>query len=55
MKKLMNLKEVKKMSKNQQRSINGGRMKCYVNGSCISFGPQCAELICVFGEFGSSC
>ena len=51
MKKLMNLKGVKKLEKAQQRGINGGRMQqCFVNGRCISFGRQCAELRCVFGE-----
>ena len=46
MKKLMNLKGVKKLEKAQQRGINGGRMQCFVNGRCISFGQRCAELIC---------
>jgi hypothetical protein len=46
MKKLMNLKDVRALNKKQQLSISGGRMKCLINGVCIDYGRQCAELIC---------
>ncbi len=52
MKKLANLKSVKTLSKKQQKGVNGGRAQCMMGGVCVDFGPQCAEIECVFGEIG---
>ncbi|WP_459211857.1 hypothetical protein [Aquimarina rhabdastrellae] len=48
LKNILNLDGIKKLEKKQQRAVQGGRMKCKVNGECIAFGRQCAESECAF-------
>ncbi|WP_298426384.1 hypothetical protein [uncultured Kordia sp.] len=46
--KILNLKGVEEIEKEQQQKINGGRAKCFNGGICTSCGHHCAEVQCCY-------
>jgi hypothetical protein len=46
--KILNLKGVEEIAKQQQNKINGGRAKCFNGGVCTSCGHHCAEVQCCY-------
>ncbi len=46
LKNILKLEGAQKLTKNEQKTIQGGRKQCWRNGACIEFGLQCAETVC---------
>ncbi len=36
----------KTLNKTEQKSVTGGRFKCFINGECIKTSHLCAEFQC---------
>lgn len=48
--KILKLEGVTPLAKREQKTIQGGRMKCKDQfGNCIKYGNMCAELECALG------
>lgn len=41
-----NLNKAKKLNKKELKVINGGLLRCLINGACIDIQIACAELQC---------
>ncbi len=48
LKNILKLDGIQQLEKKQQRTIQGGKLQCKVNGVCIDFGWKCAEIECSF-------
>ena len=46
LKNILKLDGAQQLSKKEQKTIQGGRVQCKVNGVCTEYGIQCAELAC---------
>jgi hypothetical protein len=46
LKNILKLEGAQKLTKNEQKTIQGGKILCKVNGVCTQYGIQCAELAC---------
>ncbi|WP_136667728.1 hypothetical protein [Flavobacterium sp. H122] len=47
LKNILNLEGAHQLSKNEQKSIQGGRIRCKIGGVCTQYGIQCAETDCM--------
>ena len=46
LKNILKLEGAQKLTKSEQKTIQGGRILCKVNGVCTQYGFQCAEVDC---------
>ncbi len=46
LKKILNLEGAQKLTKNEQKTIKGGALQCYVEGVCIEINFKCIEAQC---------
>ena len=48
LKNILKLEGAQQLTKNEQKTIQGGRKQCWINGACVEYGLQCAEFDCRF-------
>ncbi|WP_310555799.1 hypothetical protein [Flavobacterium sp.] len=46
LKNILKLDGAQQLTKNEQKTIQGGKILCKVDGVCTSYGIQCAEREC---------